>query len=71
MLSSLVGSSVGGADYGTVRAGAFMARRIIGTLEDAARAGNFPGPIERPYANGLVKNAGMPPLLWKCMTSYC
>jgi galactokinase len=64
-IDSGIRHSVGGADYGTVRAGAFMGTRIIGDLNaDFSRDGYLanisPAEFEREYLDLLPENIRMP-----------
>jgi len=64
-IDSGIRHSVGGADYGTVRAGAFMGTRIIGELNaDFSRDGYLanisPAEFEREYLDLLPENIRMP-----------
>ena len=64
-IDSGIRHSVGGGDYGTVRAGAFMGMRIIGELNaDFSRDGYLanisPAEFEREYLDLLPENVRMP-----------
>jgi len=64
-IDSGIRHSVGGGDYGTVRAGAFMGTRIIGELNaDFSRDGYLanisPAEFEREYLDLLPENIRMP-----------
>ena len=64
-IDSGIRHSVGGADYGSVRAGAFMGTRIIGDLNaDFSRDGYLanisPAELEREYLDLLPEHIRMP-----------